>query len=331
MHGRIVSQQTVELRMQTNVTAIRPGDNGRWAAELTRPQGPTETVRAASVIAAVGRRGQRWWHRQIRTLGVKFSDPTPSVGVRFECPKDLLQHGAEIHGDFKTSMVRHGVKVKTFCFCAGPGGGRIKFTDYGTHTLLDGHVIPETQDEGCANFALLAQLRDEHGRPRDAAWVESHVLAPYRALRDDRPGKPVLQWFPDFRDGQMRCTSLGQFTASAGFTPSLTDYQVADLAGVLPADVRAALTESFVALMEFFTGAALAERVAEQVAVIGLELESLWDELELTTGMQTSLPGLYAVGDCTGLAQGILQAAVGGLAASHDVLGIQGHQTGGST
>lgn len=328
-HGRLASQQTVELRMQTEVTGLRLAENGRWIAELAQAQGPARSVRATAVIAAVGRRGQRWWHRQIRALGIRYSDPTPSVGVRFECPGHLLQRGADIHEDFKTTMVRHGVKVKTFCFCAGPGGGRIKFTDYGSHTLLDGHVIPESQPGATANFGLLAQLRDDQGHPRDAAWVETHLLAPYRALRDDRPGKPVLQWFPDFRDGLLRCADLGQFAARAGFTPSLKDYQVANLAGILPADVRAALSDSFLALMEFFTEAGFAGQAAGQAGVMGLELESLWDELDLSNAMQTSLPGLYAAGDCTGLAQGILQAAVGGLAAADDVLSAAARSTGG--
>lgn len=326
VHGRLAARSTLELRMLTDVRSIRPDDGGRWTVELSQVHAAAEVVRAGAVVVAVGRRGQRWWHGQIRDLGVKFSDPTPSVGVRFECPKELLQRGAEIHGDFKTTMVRHGVKVKTFCFCAGPGGGRIKFTDYGTHTLLDGHVIPEDEEGGTANFALLAQLKDASGLPRDTSWVEAHLLAPYRALRDDRPGKPVLQWFPDFRDGRLSCSDLDEFAARAGFTPSLKDYRIANLAGILPPEVHAALTDSFVELMAIFTES----DATDQVGVVGLELESLWDELELTAGMQTTLPGLYAVGDCSGLAQGILQAAVGGLAAATDILGVATRTSGAS-
>lgn len=212
------------------------------------------------------------------------------------------------------------MKVKTFCFCAGPGGGRIKFTDYGDHTLLDGHVIPEAGASATGNFALLAQLRDQTGRPRDATWVDDHLLAPYRTLRSDRPGKPVLQWYPDFRTRQLTCTDLAEFTQRAGYAPSLRDYQMADLAGILPADVHAALCTVFEELMGAFTGWSLADHQARHVGVIGLELENLWDELALSDGMETSLPGLYAAGDCTGLAQGILQAAVAGLAAADRVL-----------
>ncbi|MDT3399832.1 FAD-dependent oxidoreductase [Streptomyces sp. B1866] len=319
LHDRLSASSRVTLRLATEVTSLRPDERRRFTAVLRTPGGE-EQITARQVIAAVGRRGQRWWSRQIRDLQLAFTPPVPSVGVRFEAPTSLLRPGSVIHDDFKTTLVRHGVKVKTFCWCAGPGGGRIKFTDYGDHTLLDGHVIPEEGASALGNFALLAQLRDPAGHPRDAAWVADRLLAHYRALRPDRPGKPVLQWYPDFRTRQLTCTTLDDFARRAGHAPSLRDYQMADLAGILPAEVHAALCAVFEELMAAFTGRPLTDRRARQVGVIGLELENLWDELVLSDGMETSLPGLYAAGDCTGLAQGILQAAVAGVAAADRVL-----------
>lgn len=318
LHQRITAAPGTELRMQARVTSLQPV-HGMWRAEVADRSGTSETVFANSVIVAVGRRGQRWWQQILRGLGLAHSAPVPSVGVRFEMPKELLRLGADIHDDFKTTIVTNGVKIKTFCFCAGPGGGRIKFTDYGDHTLLDGHVIPELNAGSTANFALLAQLRGPDGTPRTSDWVETNLLTPYRALRTDRPGKPVLQSYPDFRDRTLACTELEQFTKLSGLQPSLRDYQVADLAGILPRDIHTALCSAFEDLMAYFSGGPLAAATASQVAVIGLELENLWDELKLTDSLETTAPGLYAAGDCTGLAQGILQAAVGGLVAAEAI------------
>lgn len=318
LHHRLSTNSRVGLRLGTQVTAIEPDDRHGFGVEL-QTSGVTDTVTASRVIAAVGRRGQRWWAGQVRSLGLSYSAPTPSVGLRFETPVGMLRRGALTHDDFKTTLVREGVKVKTFCFCAGPGGGRIKFTDYGDHTLLDGHVIPEADASPTGNFALLAQLCDEAGRPRNSAWIEQNLLAPYRALRTDRPGKPVLQWFPDWRDKTLNCTSLADFAQRAGHAPSLTDYQIADLASILPPPVHAAMRTVFEELMPSLSGRPLNDHDAARIAVIGLELESLWDVLDLTPDMETSLPGLYAAGDCSGLAQGILQAAVAGLAAADHI------------
>ncbi|WP_371523232.1 FAD-dependent oxidoreductase [Kitasatospora sp. NBC_01300] len=318
LHHRLAGRDGVDLRMLTRVTDLTPADDGTWTARLTSREG-TRTVTARSVVAAVGRRGQAWWHRQVTTLDLDHRPPAPSVGVRFECPTHLLTGGAAVHDDFKTTLTRSGVKVKTFCFCAGPGGGRIKFTDYADagHTLLDGHVIAEAgHHSGASNFALLAQLRAPDGQPRDTAWIDQHLLTPYRSLRTDRPGKPVIQWYPDFRDRLLRYRDLTQLTERTGLRPSLTDYQVTRLDSVLPDDVHAALTEAFEDLMAAFLPGGLTQDALRQVTVAGLELENLWDEMQLSPGMETSRPGLYAAGDCGGLAQGILQAAVAGLAAA---------------
>ncbi|MBF6574105.1 FAD-dependent oxidoreductase [Nocardia farcinica] len=315
----------VQVCLRTEVSGLVPATGEGWQAML-RGRRSHQLVRARSVVVAVGRRGRSWWHRQIRDLGLGFTPPTPSVGVRFEGPAALLRGGALVHQDYKTSLTRAGVKIKTFCYCAGRagGGGRIKFTDYAAegYTLLDGHVIAEPgPDEGqaVANFALLAQLREESGKPWDRDRVEAELITPYRRLRHERPGKPVLQWFPDFADRRLTCTSLEEFTRRSGVVPSVADYQMANLAAILPEPVHTGLVAAFTDLADYFTGTAAAQ-YAHRFGAIGLELENTWDEMALTPGMETTAHGLYAVGDCSGLAQGIVAAAVGGLAAAEHIL-----------
>jgi uncharacterized protein len=319
LHQHIAYAPNIALRLGTHVLELAESGNC-FELETRTHRGEHRQIHAGNVIAAVGRRGQQWWHHTSRALGLSLTPPVPSVGVRFEAPTRLLLGGSQIHEDFKTTATRHGVKVKTFCYCVGAGGGRVKFTDYGEHTLLDGHVIAEEGHSEIGNFALLAQLRDELGAARDVQWVRQHILVPYRALRTDRPGKPVLQWYPDFRERAMTCATLAEFTSRAGHPPSLRDYEMANLALILPADVHSAFVAVFEELISYFTSSRFTTAVGAQVGVIGLELENLWDEMLLTPAMQTTLPGLYAVGDCAGLAQGILQAAVGGLAAAQHIL-----------
>lgn len=321
LYDRVAEAPGVSLSLLTEVTGIRPLGSGFEVVLHGTGSVESRTVRADRVVVAVGRRGQRWWRHAVRTLGLGFALPVPSVGLRFECARHLLDAGASIHADFKTTLVRHGVKIKTFCFCAGLGGGKIKFTDYGDHTLLDGHVVPEGKGDA-ANFALLAQLRGPDGEPRDARWVEETLLRPYRRLRTDRPGKPVVQSYADFRRRALTVADFTGFVAAADFTPSVADYQMANLAVLLPASVHAAMCESFEELLGFFNpqlDLGDCAGVAERVAVIGLELESLWDELRVSSSMETSLPGLYAIGDCSGVAQGVLQSATSGLAAARHI------------
>jgi uncharacterized FAD-dependent dehydrogenase len=316
LYQRVSRHPRIETALRQQARRVEPGPCG-FTVDITDPRSGVRLrqVHAKRVVLAVGRRGQGWWSGELRRLGLAHREPTPSVGVRFETPVELLAPAGRMHPDFKASRVVEGVKTKSFCLCAGEGGGRIKFTDYGSHTLLDGHVVPEPGGR-VANLALLAQLRDDRGRPRDREWIEEHLLAPYRALRPNRPGKPVLQHYPDFKAGLLRLTTWREVVDTVGFTPSLADYGVANLAAILPEPTRHALCTAFEDLLRRFTpdpSSSEPERLA-RVAVAGLELEGLWDEMDLTSSMETSLPDLFACGDASGLAQGILQAAVGGVA-----------------
>lgn len=322
---RLASRPNVRMINEAEVVGIDPGPGG-FSARIarTRPHRLVQRVNCRHLVVAVGRRGQRWWSQELRRLGVQHTPPTPSLGLRFECPTHLLAPAGALHPDFKASRTVHGVKVKTFCLCAGAGGGRVKFTHYGMQTLLDGHIIPEPGRPGVANIALLAQLRDPTGQPLDAASIDRDLLQPYRALRADRPGGPVLQWYPDFRARTLTHCSLREVTEATGFHPSVADYAVANLAMLLPHGIHRALTTVFEDLMFRLTGDELSDRhYLAHVAVMGLELEGLWDQVAVSTGMESSVPGLFTVGDCAGLAQGILQSAVAGLAAADEIIARQ--------
>lgn len=318
LHHQVTSSRGVTLRLGAEACSIQPLSRGFDIRVIDRSNRTSECVRAKHVIVAVGRKGLRWWRSELRRLGVAHAVPTPSVGVRFECPAEFVSAASQVHPDFKATIYHRNVKIKTFCFCAGQGGGRIKFTDYGRYTLLDGHVVEEA-GPAPANFALLAQLRDESGTPRSIDWIDEHLIEPYRAMRADRPGKPVMQWYPDFRARTLTCRSTKDFEECAGFHPSLSDYAMGNIAALLSADIHRSMSEVFDRLLDTFVkraGLSLsAEECRARVGVIALELEGLWDEITIDESMESSVSGLYVCGDCSGHAQGILQAAASGVAA----------------
>jgi uncharacterized protein len=186
---------------------------------------------------------------------------------------------------------------------------------------LDGHVADADSPGDVGNFALLIQLRDSLGTPRTLEWIDSNLIEPYRRLRSDRPGKPILQWYPDFRNGTLTRTTVASFIDAAMLRPSLRDYAMANIAQILPPNIHSA----FVGVLEELVGAFAVRSghtvpdVFRRIGVAALELEGLWDEIDVDQYMQSSVPNLYVCGDCAGHAQGILQAATSGLAAANGI------------
>ena len=318
MYDLILSHDLIDMEFEHRVIKIEPIDGFFEVVALNKKK--TEMVyRAEKVVVAVGRYGQNWWRQELRRLNLIHKTPSPSVGLRFECPQTYLSQASKLHRDFKTTVIKDDIKIKTFCFCAGTGGGQIKFTDYGDYTLLDGHVTPDA-NLPTANFALLAQLKDHRNEPRNYAWIEDNLISPYKSLRSDRPGKPVIQWYSDFKQKIITCKNFNDFYQLTGYRPSLSDYSFSNLATILPEKIHTAFCAVFEDLLHFFASLDSSFTFHEAVnkfSVIGLELESLWDELSVSPNMETSQPNLYACGDCAGIAQGILQSFVSGLATTH--------------
>ena len=275
-------------------------------------------VYSTVVVVAVGRFGRNWWKNTVRELNLKYELPSPSVGVRFECPNEYLLDAFNIHNDFKTTIECNNLKTKTFCFCSGEGGGRIKFTDYGEYTLLDGHIAPESGLK-TANFALLIQLKNEDGNSVDDNWIQEELIQPYINLRKNRGGKPVIQWYPDFKKNTLTCLSREDYVKLTFCEPSLSDLEFAQLSSIFSKSIHDTFCQVFELLIEQFIagldGVSM-EHVLNKVGVVGLELENLWDEIEVDQFMESSLKNLFVCGDCNGLAQGILQSFVSGLAAA---------------
>ena len=321
MHATLAHKPEVELHLETTVIRINPKACGFEVISRDR-HGSFRVYDCRKLIVAVGRAGFLWWRSELRRLGLVFTPPHISLGLRFECPARYLRSAAAMHPDFKATFNLDDAKIKTFCFCAdaGGGGGRLKFARYSGFTLLDGHVVTETVP--MANFGLLVQLTNAEGKPRSFEWVARNILKPYRTMRSDRSSKPVVQWYPDFRDNHSRRCTLSEIASFVGYEPSVTDVEVGNLASLV-GDYQ----NTFCAVFERILSAVgemndVADRtLSEAFLVYGLEIESVWDGLELSPNFETStLPGLFVVGDCAGIAQGILQSMVSGIAAARTIV-----------
>ncbi|EFG03972.1 hypothetical protein [Streptomyces clavuligerus] len=296
-------------------------------------------VTAGRLVLATGRRGVTATTRLLDTLGIPSQPPDMSVGIRLEMPAPLLAAIGAEHPDVKVTQHLDGrQKVKTFCFCGGPNGGRIKFTHYhdafgpgGPVITLDGHeTLERHQPDGhrhlAANFGLLCQAT---GRGTPAAALGS-FLTGYRELSG---GRPLVQSLRAFLTRTDTPASWEEIRTRLSFDPSVADL-VAGRVDRLFADAEhAALATGFRRLMDSIlrhSGTLLPDSGLDDILVIGPELESLWATPPLDDGFQVprGLP-LHVTGDAAGIAQGIVQAAMTGIAAANAI--TRTHTLAGAT
>lgn len=323
----------LNLMMESEVTDIVQVPGGGYRARIQSRRTGSETIFADQVIVAVGRAGMFWWRKVIRDFGLAFLYSQPSVGLRFELNQRWLAPAGTLHPDYKVTMRQPAGKFKSFCYCAGTGGGQIKYTDYGDFCLLDGHVasaedrIPDENAPG--NFALLYQLPTIPPEIDPMPVVMERYVAPYKALRPDSPGKPVAQRFRDFRERRDGPPSWAALRASLGHRPSVEDLAPARIDSLFQLEEHQGFCQAVERYMKEVLGHTtnVPPALLDDILVIALELEGLWDVMEVDMHLETSSPGLFVTGDAAGIAQGILQAMATGIVAARRIIGRSSTRT----
>ncbi|MBM0277005.1 NAD(P)-binding protein [Micromonospora arborensis] len=292
----------------------------RLTVSVATPSGPV-TVETAHLVLATGRHGVTSTQNLLTAFGVQTIAPDMSLGVRLETRAEVLAAIGVEHPDLKiTQLERVDRKTKTFCFCGGPNGGRIKFTNYqrsfGREVItLDGHETTERtpgQRPLAANFGLLCQL----ARPGTSTEVRAEILSDYGRLS---AGRPVAQSLRAFMARVAEPRSWPELAAAVTFEPSVKDLNTARLDTLFTDAEHASLVESLRRVMGSILDHAdvdiSLDELADDVVVVGPEVEFLWDRVPVDKDCKVANLPISVVGDAAGIAQGIVQAAMMGVAA----------------
>lgn len=312
----LIEQKDIDMQLNTNVIDI---ENQEDIFVLSLKE-KDKTIRAKKVILAVGRGGLFWLKNSLNDWKVLNEEPEASIGVRFEMPKEYLKEMGKKHPDLKIRALVGNKKAKTFCFCAGENGGRIKEMNYGDFSLLDGHILTDVDiDNGRANFALLMKLRKPIENNQTYTDYINECLEKYRSLNKKNPGKPICQKYLEFRDKIQQENKLYDGVAS------VIEISYGDVYKLFQPDE---LKEYCLIAEEIFryiwsntSKEKSYEEFLNEILVIGLEMEGLWNKVEVNSQLESnSVQGLYFGGDCAGGTQGILQATISGLKIAEAIL-----------
>lgn len=320
--------RNVNLFLNTEVISIQHLEkNGNFEILCVDNNKNQIKLLANKIIFAGGRHGLNWWKKTINNLGIKHEPCFPSFGLRFEGPKGLFRKAGKIHPDLKLSFYKKQYKIKTFCFCGGIGGGRIKTINYGPFNLLDAHIVTEQNHKRHpGNFALMIK-NELPNRKHEIKKRIDEIISKYKTLNLLNPGKPVFQLYKDFRRNTATLFSIDRLESQLEFTPSIRDIEPSNLASLFTEKEHSYFCEIFENIFQWLYSLSslpkdlqYQNKILDYMLVIGIEIEDMWDRIILTPNMETSVKNIYVAGDATGVAQGILQAMVSGVAAAKGCL-----------
>ena len=267
------------------------------------------------LILATGRSGSKWLSDEMTKFGVQQRSNRVDIGVRVELPAAIWEHiTSEVYESkivYKTD--KYNDLVRTFCM--NPHGLVVAENTNGIITV-NGHSYanPSLRTEN-TNFALLVTnkltepFRDSNEYGESIARL-SNMLG----------GGVLLQRFGDLVKGRRssakrmeKCFTMPTLNATPG-----------DLSLVIPKRQLDDIIEMIYALDKIAPGTS-----NEDTLLYGVEVKFYNSEVSVDSNLETTIPGLYAIGDASGVTHSLSQASASGVHVARRLARAQEEQARG--
>ncbi len=286
-------KEHVEFHFDCAIDKVEVVDGG------LRIRSGEKTFEGRRCVVSAGRSGSKWMERVCADLGIETRSNRVDIGVRVELPAEIFSHLTdELYESkivYRTS--KYGDLVRTFCM--NPRGTVVNENTNGIVTV-NGHSYedPEKQTAN-TNFALLVSkhfsepFKDSNGYGESIARL-SNLLG----------GGVIVQRFGDLVRGQ-RSTErrIGE-----SFTVPTLNAAAGDLSLVLPKRILDGIIEMIYALDKIAPGTA-----NDDTLLYGVEVKFSTMEVAVDEHLLPRYPGLYVIGDSSGITHSLSDASASGV------------------
>ncbi len=264
-----------------------------------------ERFTCKTCIISVGRSGSKWMEKVCNEMRIPTKSNRVDIGVRVELPADVFSHLTDALYESKIvyRTEKYGDLVRTFCM--NPKGAVVMENTNGIITV-NGHSYedPAKQTEN-TNFALLVSkhfsepFKDSNGYGESIARL-SNMLG----------GGVIVQRFGDLIRGRR---STPNRMLDSFLTPTL-NATPGDLSLVLPKRILDGIIEMIYALDKVAPGTA-----NDDTLLYGVEVKFYNMEVEVDKTLQSRYPGLYIIGDGSGITHSLSHASASGVHVARDI------------
>lgn len=290
----------VEFRFDTPVETVSATDGG-YTVRCRDGQYSCDRC-----IISVGRSGSKWMEQVCKELDIQTKSNRVDIGVRVELPAAVFAHLTDELYESKIvyRTETYGDKVRTFCM--NPKGAVVNENTNGIITV-NGHSYedPAKQTEN-TNFALLVSkhfsepFKDSNGYGESIARL-SNMLG----------GGVIVQRFGDLIRGRRSTQSRMR---DAFITPTL-NATAGDLSLVLPKRILDGIIEMIYALDKVAPGTA-----NDDTLLYGVEVKFYNMEVEVNENLESCYPGLYIIGDGSGITHSLSHASASGVHVARNIV-----------
>ena len=261
-------------------------------------------------VVSVGRSGSKWMEKICDDLEIPTKSNRVDIGVRVELPAVIFSHLTDELYESKIVYRTEKFEDNVRTFCMNPNGIVVNENTNGIITV-NGHSYEGNEKKtDNTNFALLVAkhfsepFKDSNGYGESIARL-SNMLG----------GGVIVQRFGDLVRGRRSTEKRieeGLVTPTLSATPG-------DLSLVLPKRILDGIVEMIYALDKVAPGTA-----NDDTLLYGVEVKFYNMEVELDENLQSRYPGLYIIGDGSGVTHSLSHASASGVYVARHILESEG-------
>lgn len=286
-------KDNIDFHFNSPVDTVRQIENG-YEIEVN---GQTYTGRYC--VISVGRSGSAWMEKICSDMGIETRSNRVDIGVRVELPAAVFSHLTDELYESKIVYRTEKTQDLVRTFCMNPYGAVVNENTNGIVTV-NGHSYedPAMHTEN-TNFALLVTkhfsepFKDSNGYGESIARL-SNMLG----------GGVIVQRYGDLIRGRRSNESRireGFVTPTLAATPG-------DLSLVMPKRILDGIIEMIQALDKIAPGTA-----NDDTLLYGVEVKFYNMEVKLNENLETGHPGLFVIGDGSGVTHSLSHASASGV------------------
>ena len=298
---KYLEEHGINMMYETEVKDIIVEDNKVKGVQIHSLKDKTDnTIYGKKVVLAVGRKGASWLSDVCKKHNIETKLGSVDIGVRYELPDKVMEKINEYmyEGKFIGRLTPYRDKVRTFC--QNPSGFvSAEVYDNGL-TLVNGHSYKDRKSTN-TNLAIL---------------VSHHFTYPF-----DKPieyGENVAKNLNNLGGNAIMVQRLGDIFRGRRTWPEDLENNtvVPTLKSAVPGDITYGLGyRTMKDIIEFIKAV---DNVVEGFAnpdnlLYAPEIKFYSNEVVLDKNFQTSVKGLYSIGDGGGLTTGLMMASCAGV------------------
>lgn len=305
LYGKIeqyLLENNIEIMFETNVSDLLI-ENNQIKGVVIEKSGHTEEskkIYSDKVVLGIGRKGAEWLAKMCNKHKIENTAGVVDIGVRYELPDEIMKDVNKYmyEGKFVGYLPPYGDKVRTFC--QNPSGFVANEVYDNNLTLVNGHAYKDRKSTN-TNLAILAS---HHFNNPFKEPIKYGMNIAENANQLGK-GNVLVQRLGDILEGKR---TWQEELEKNSVVPTLKTAIAGDITYAIGYRTMVDILEFIKAMDKVIPGFANPDNL-----LYAAEIKFYSNQLVIDNNFETSIEGLYSIGDGGGLTRGLIMASASGV------------------